>query len=60
MADPTRDGDEEWMRMNTTQSHGLGLTDPIKNIEASPNNLLLHYWLNFSRINGCCCLHFSR
>jgi hypothetical protein len=32
------DGDEDWTRMNDTRWRGLGLTDPIKNIEVSVDN----------------------
>jgi len=28
-------GDERWGEMNRTEWHGLGLTDPIKNVEVS-------------------------
>jgi hypothetical protein len=29
------EGDEQWMQMNDTNWRGLGLTDPIKKVEAS-------------------------
>lgn len=56
----TDNGDGEWMRVNDTHWRGLGLTDPIKNIEASSNKLPSHHWLNLCRINGCYCPPFSR
>jgi hypothetical protein len=43
MAGATGDGDKEWIRVNETHWRGLSLTDPIKDIEASPNNLPLHH-----------------
>jgi len=39
MAGTVGDGDEEWTRMNDTRWRGLGLTDSIKNIEVSVNDL---------------------
>ena len=60
MAGVTDNGDEAWMRMNDTNWRGLGLTDPIKNIEASSNSSSLHHCLNPSRINGFYCPPFSR
>lgn len=60
MAGASGDGDEEWARVNDTHWGGLALTDPIKNIEASSNDLLLDHRLNPSRINGCYYPPFSR
>lgn len=60
MVGATGDGDGQWMRINDTHFNGLGLTDPIKNIEASWNNVPLHRPPNPSRINGYCCPPFSR
>ena len=41
MAETMGDGDEEWMGMNDTSWCGLGLTDPIKNIEVSTDIYLV-------------------
>lgn len=60
MTATTGDGGEEWMGMNDTRWRGLGLTDPIKNIEVRGCDIPPCHQLNPSRINGCCCPPFSR
>jgi len=39
MAGTMGDGEEEWVQMNDTRWRGLGLTDPIKNIEVKLDDL---------------------
>jgi len=41
MAETMGDGDEEWMRMNDTSWRGLGLMDPINNIEVRVRTIYL-------------------
>ena len=60
MAATVGDGDEEWMQMNDTRWRGLGLTDPIKNIEVSTDDLPRYHQLNHSRTSGCYCPRSSR
>ena len=48
--------DSEWEELNRTNWKGLGLTDPIKNVEvrAVDASDILHMIQLLSRTNGCC------